>query len=92
MRPIHNEVPPGLRPVMRLGWARLPSAAMRGLARSAGVPRTSVRWRKLGGPYFGNAVGTLLHTGGNATVTIEGTNPEGELHTVVHQPLTEGDR
>ena len=39
--PIHNEVPPGLRPVMRLGWA---PAAERGdaraLARSAGVPRT----------------------------------------------------
>ncbi|MGA3488335.1 alkaline phosphatase D family protein [Micromonosporaceae bacterium DT55] len=86
--PIHNQVPPGLRPVMRLGWARLPSAAVRGLARSAGVPRTSVRWRKLGGPYFGNAVGTLLHTGASAQVTIEGTTSDGTLHKVVQTPLT----
>ncbi len=88
--PIHNQVPAGLRPLMRLGWSSGPSGATRALARSAGVRRPSVRWRKLAGPYFGNAVGTLVHDGRSAEVTIEGTGSEGELREVMHHRLTGG--
>ncbi|MER7456178.1 alkaline phosphatase D family protein [Micromonospora sp. NPDC126480] len=86
--PIHNQVPVGLRPLMRLGWSPGPSGATRALARSAGVRRSPVRWRKLAGPYFGNAVGILVHDGRSAEVTIEGTGSEGELRPVMHHRLT----
>ncbi|SCL20346.1 alkaline phosphatase D family protein [Micromonospora inyonensis] len=86
--PIHNQVPAGMRPLMRLGWSAGPSAAVRALARSAGVRRSPVRWRKLSGPYFGNAVGTLLHRGREAEVTIEGTTSDGALHPVAYRRLT----
>ncbi|GAB3801278.1 alkaline phosphatase D family protein [Micromonospora zhanjiangensis] len=65
--PIHNQVPAPMRPLMRLGWARGPAGALAGLARSAGLPRPPVRWRKVAGPYFGNAVSTLVHAGGGPT-------------------------
>ncbi|WP_434743205.1 alkaline phosphatase D family protein [Micromonospora sp. SH-82] len=86
--PIHNQVPAGMRPLMRLGWAAGPASATRALARSAGVRRPNVRWRKLAGPYFGNAVATLTHRGRAAEVTIEGTSSEGHLRPVAHHRLT----
>ncbi|WP_428961480.1 alkaline phosphatase D family protein [Micromonospora fluostatini] len=87
--PIHNQVPAGMRPLMRLGWAAGPASATRALARTAGVRRPPVRWRKLAGPYFGNAVATLDHSGRGAEVTIEGTTNEGHLRTVAHHHLTQ---
>ncbi|NJP30815.1 alkaline phosphatase D family protein [Micromonospora thermarum] len=89
--PIHNQVPAGLRPLMRLGWSPGPAGATRALARTAGVRRPSVRWKKLAGPYFGNAVATLVHDGRTAQVTIEGTTSDGHLRPVMHHRLT-GDR
>ena len=86
--PIHNQVPAGMRPLMKLGWSPGPAAATRALARSAGVRRPSVRWRKLAGPYFGNAVATLAHTGRQAEVLIEGTTSDGHLREVARQRLT----
>lgn len=88
--PIHNQVPAAMRPLMRLGWSAGPSTAARALARSAGVRRPTVRWKKLDGPYFGNAVGTLVHRARAAEVTIEGTTSDGHLRRVAHQRLTAG--
>ena len=39
-------------------------------------------WRRLAGPYFGNAVSTLRHRGTRAEVTVEGTTSDGELFEV----------
>ncbi|MGC1215215.1 MAG: alkaline phosphatase D family protein [Micromonospora sp.] len=86
--PIHNQVPAGMRPLMKLGWSPGPAAATRALARSAGVRRPSVRWKKLAGPYFGNAVATLTHRGRSAEVVIEGTTSDGHLRTVAQHRLT----
>ncbi|PZG19864.1 hypothetical protein C1I95_10750 [Micromonospora craterilacus] len=86
--PIHNQVPAGIRPLMRLSWARGPAGATRALARTAGVRRSSVKWRKLAGPYFGNAVATLTHAGRVADVMIEGTTGDGQLREVARQRLT----
>ncbi|TCB96149.1 alkaline phosphatase family protein [Micromonospora zingiberis] len=86
--PIHNQVPAGMRPLMRLGWARGPAQATRALARTAGVPRPLVKWRKLAGPYFGNAVATLTHANRTAEVVIEGTTSDGHLRQVAHHHLT----
>jgi hypothetical protein len=80
--PIHNQVPAPMRPLMRMSWSRAGSRAMRGLARSAGLRRPAIAWRRLAGPYFGNAIGTLRHAGGRARVTIEGTTKDGHLRTV----------
>ncbi len=86
--PIHNQVPAGMRPLMRLGWARGPAGATRAQARAAGVPRPTVKWRKLAGPYFGNAVATLTHAGRHAEVIMEGTTSDGHLREVARQRLT----
>jgi hypothetical protein len=80
--PIHNEVPIFLRPAMRFSWSRAAARAVRGLARAAGVPKPPVRWRRLAGPYFGNAIGTLRHERARADVRIEGTTADGELKVV----------
>ncbi|MFG1871852.1 alkaline phosphatase D family protein [Micromonospora arborensis] len=90
--PIHNQVPAGIRPLMRLGWSSGPAGATRALARSAGVRRPRVRWHKLAGPYFGNAVATLTHQGRVAEVTIEGTTSDGHLRPVMHRRLSGADR
>ncbi|GAB4102078.1 alkaline phosphatase D family protein [Micromonospora taraxaci] len=86
--PIHNQVPAGIRPLMKLGWSAGPAGATRALARSAGVRRPSVRWRKLAGPFFGNAVATLTHRGRGADVVIEGTTKDGHLRTVMRRRLS----
>ncbi|BFU42850.1 alkaline phosphatase D family protein [Krasilnikovia sp. MM14-A1004] len=86
--PIHNEVPAPLRPLMRLGWSRAAARAVRGLAKAAGVPRPALRWKRVTGPYFGNAVATLRHTGDQASVVIEGTTKDGRLVDVGHVCLT----
>jgi hypothetical protein len=90
--PLHNQVPAPLRPLMRLGWSPGPSGAVRALARTVGLRRPVVRWRKKAGPYFGNAVATLAHTGPAARVRIEGTTGDGDLRTVAELPLSTGDR
>ncbi|MGW9193357.1 alkaline phosphatase D family protein [Micromonospora chersina] len=88
--PIHNQVPAGMRPLMKLGWNPGPAGAARALARSAGVRRPLLRWKKLAGPYFGNAVATLTHEGRTADVVIEGTTSDGHLRTVARQRLSDG--
>jgi hypothetical protein len=80
--PIHNQVPAPMKPLMRFSWSRLAAKGMRGLARSAGVRRPMLTWRRLAGPYFGNAVSTLRHHGTRSEVTVEGTTPDGELFVV----------
>jgi hypothetical protein len=90
--PIHNAVPAVMKPVMTFGWWRGPSAALRALAKTARVRKPGVRWRKLSGPYFGNAVSTLSVSGATAAVTIEGTTPDGTLTRVAALPLTEPAR
>ncbi|SNT65255.1 PhoD-like phosphatase [Asanoa hainanensis] len=87
--PIHNAVPAVMKPVMTLGWWRGPSALVRALAKTARVRKNSIGWRKLAGPYFGNAVSTLSLSGVSAAVTIEGTRPDGVLTRVASLPLTE---
>jgi hypothetical protein len=80
--PIHNQVPAPMRPLMRFSWSRLAARGTLGLARSTGVERPMLRWRRLAGPYFGNAVGTLRLHGMGAVVRLEGTTKDGALTEV----------
>ncbi|MEV6347276.1 alkaline phosphatase D family protein [Actinoplanes sp. NPDC051851] len=80
--PIHNEVPRPMRPLMRIAWLPPVIRTVRGLAKAFGVPKPAIRWKRLAGPYFGNAVGTLRLDGDEATARIEGTRADGHLHDV----------
>jgi hypothetical protein len=86
--PVHNQLQSYMRPVLRLGWWKAPAAAARALARAARIAPPTVRWRKLAGPYFGNAVSTLVHDGRSARVVIEGTTTGGDLREVAAVDLT----
>ncbi|MDQ1647531.1 MAG: hypothetical protein QOJ50_3715, partial [Cryptosporangiaceae bacterium] len=55
----------------RAGWSRLAAAIARPLARSAGVARLPIRWKRTGGPYFGNLVATLVLDGTSARLEVE---------------------
>jgi hypothetical protein len=90
--PVHNDVPRAIRPAMRFGWNASAARVMRGLARSLGVRRPVVRWRKLAGPYFGNAISQLVHNGRSATVIIEGTRQDKTLTPVATVELRRQDR
>ena len=89
--PIHNQAPAAMRPLIKLCWNPGLALAARALARSAGVRRPTVRWKKLAGPYFGNAVATLEHRGRGAEVVIEGTTSDGHLREVARQRLATVD-
>jgi PhoD-like phosphatase len=80
--PVHNQVPAFLRPLMRFSWSRAAARGVRGLARTAGVRKPGWTWKRLAGPYFGNAISTLRLNGRAATVRVEGTGRDGDLFTV----------
>ncbi|GAA0458348.1 alkaline phosphatase [Paractinoplanes deccanensis] len=80
--PVHNQVPAVMRPLMRFAWSRAAAKGVRGLARSAGVDKPHWRWKRLAGPYFGNAISTLKLAGPRATVRVEGTEKDGTLFEV----------
>ncbi len=86
--PVHNRVPGALRIAFRAAWSGAATRLGQVLCRVVRVPPTRVTWTKLAGPYFGTAVGTLVHTGRSAQVIVEGTNPSGELSGVARVPLT----
>jgi hypothetical protein len=86
--PVHNDVPLAIRPAMRFGWSRSAARLTRAFARTVGQPRPSLRWQKLAGPYFGNAVGVLVHQGRSAHLTLEGTTPDKRLVPVAALALT----
>jgi hypothetical protein len=80
--PVHNEVPVFLRPLMRFSWSRAAAKGVRGLAKAAGVRKPAWSWKRLAGPYFGNAISTLRLSGATATVRVEGTGKDGTLFEV----------
>ena len=89
--PIHNQTPAAMRMLIKLCWNPGLASAARALARCAGVRRPTVRWKKLAGPYFGNAIATLEHRGQSAEVVIEGTTSDGHLGEVARQRLVTVD-
>src|SRR5262249_3168923 len=89
--PIHNQAPAAMRPLLKLCWNPGLAWAARVLAHSAGVRPPTVRWKKLAGPYFGNAIATLEHRGRGAEVVIEGTTNDGHLREVARQRLASVD-
>ena len=90
--PVHNRVPGAIKPLMRSAWHRRGKRIGRVLARRAGAVRPLVSWRKLAGPFFGNAISTLCLDGRSASVTIERTDVDGALIPMARTSLTESAR
>ena len=88
---MHNQAPAAMRALIKLCWNPGLASAVRALAGFAGVQRPAVRWKKLAGPYFGNAVATLEHRGRSAEVMIEGITSDGRLREVARQRLATVD-
>jgi hypothetical protein len=78
--PVHNGLPAAIRAATRLGWSRSAGRLARGLAELAGTPAPSVRWELAAGPFFGNAISTLIHRGGEAYALVEGTDARARLN------------
>jgi hypothetical protein len=87
--PVHNRVPGAIKPLMRSAWHRRGKRIGRVLARRAGAVRPLVSWRKLAGPFFGNAISTLCLDGRSASVTIERTDEKATLVAIARTSLTE---
>ncbi|GGM20227.1 alkaline phosphatase D family protein [Dactylosporangium sucinum] len=80
--PVHNDMPKLIRPAMKFGWNPPAARMMRWAARMFGVRKPVVRWKKLAGPHFGNAVGLLVLQGRSAHVNFQGTRPDKTLGEV----------
>jgi hypothetical protein len=85
--PVHNQLPYVMKPAMRFGWSRVAARIGRGIATAVGAPPTPVRWRKLAGPVYQNAIGELVHESRSATVHIDATKPDKALHRMVAMRL-----
>ncbi|MFH9084502.1 alkaline phosphatase D family protein [Streptomyces sp. NPDC017673] len=86
--PVHNSVPAAMRIGFRVGWSAPARALGRLLARHGRTPRPPVRWRKRGGPWFGNQLMTLTLHGRSAHLRLERTGKEASLDTVHEASLT----
>ena len=86
--PVHNALPGFMKPAMRFSWSRVAAAIGRGVAKAAGLPPPVVKWHRVAGPVYKNAVSELWHDGRDATVTIAGTEPDKLLHRVARVRLT----
>ncbi|MGV9754328.1 alkaline phosphatase D family protein [Streptomyces tricolor] len=86
--PVHNSVPLTMRIGFRVGWSAPARFLGRLLARHGRCPRPPVRWRKRGGPWFGNQLMTLTLDGRSARLRLERTGTEARLHTVHERSLT----
>ena len=93
--PLRNPLGRRFRLATRLAMARPVGWAWRVIARLAGVPAPTLRWRVVRGPRFENQVATLELDGGAASVRIERAAPlvDGgapELVPTIEQRLAPG--
>lgn len=86
--PVHNSVPLMMRIGFRFGWSAAARLLGRLLARHGRCSRPPVRWRKQGGPWFGNQLMTLTLRGRSAHLRLERTGRDATLHTVHEAALT----
>jgi hypothetical protein len=86
--PVHNSIPAYIRVGFRFGWSAVARGLGRRLARHGRCPHPSVKWRKKGGPWFGNQLMTLTLHGRSARLRLEQARADGTLKTVEESPLT----
>jgi phosphodiesterase/alkaline phosphatase D-like protein len=88
--PIRNGLPGAMHIATRLAWSRGAARAALRLARLAGTPDPGLRWELAAGPFFDNAVSTLVHCGRDASVVVEGTDAAARLHPLATVRLHPG--
>jgi len=76
--PLRNALGTRVRARLRLGASRPFAAAMRPVARAAGVPPPAARWRRDGAPVFENHVATLEIDGPDAWLAFDAALPPAE--------------
>jgi phosphodiesterase/alkaline phosphatase D-like protein len=86
--PVHNSVPLSIRLGFRFGWSAVARALGRRFARHGRCARPPVKWRKTGGPWFGNQLMTLTLHGRSARLRLEQARADGSLRTVEESVLT----
>ena len=88
--PLRNPLRRGVRARLRLGGSRPFAAAMRLVARAAGVPRRPARWRRVGPTVFAKHVATVTIDGPRAWVALKAAEPPelgGGLRPVRRAPI-----
>ena len=93
--PVHNSVPLSMRLGFRFAWSAPARLLGRGLARHGRCPRPSVKWRRMGGPWFGNQMMFLTLDGRASRLRLEQAGADGALRVVHDRALTasaDGDR
>jgi hypothetical protein len=74
--PLHNFVPAAMKVTFRVTWSRVTEQIVRALLRlAAKVPRASLSWRRLAGPFFGNEVALLVIEGRHAETVLKRSAP-----------------
>ncbi|MEP9394663.1 alkaline phosphatase D family protein [Gordonia sp. VNQ95] len=86
--PVHNAVPPYVKPMFIAGWSTLLARVTRRWARHAGAPPLPMSWAKVNGPIFGNTIATAGFLGRSARAVFEQPGDDGTLRTVSDVPLT----
>ncbi|NKI43078.1 alkaline phosphatase D family protein [Streptomyces physcomitrii] len=90
--PVHNSVPAYMKAGFRFGWSALGRALGSLLLRHARAPRAAVKWRRTGGPWFGNHLMTLEIQGRSARLRLERARLSGtddrRLETIRETPLS----
>ncbi|MET7472822.1 alkaline phosphatase D family protein [Streptomyces sp. NPDC005648] len=86
--PVHNAVPRAIRVGFRFGWSAVARVLGRRFARHGRCAPTPVKWRRTGGPWFGNQLMTLTLKGRSARLRLEQARGEGVLETVEEATLS----
>ncbi|MBO4260181.1 alkaline phosphatase D family protein [Streptomyces griseorubiginosus] len=87
--PVHNAIPRAMRFGFRFGWSAVARALGRRFARHGRCAPTPVKWRKKGGPWFGNQLMYLALHGRSARLRLEQARVDGELTLVEESVLSE---
>ncbi|HVI37729.1 MAG TPA: hypothetical protein VM684_15960, partial [Gaiellales bacterium] len=92
--PFRNPLGPAERRVVAVTKTGAAAVVVGGLARLAGVPKPSARWRYRAGPTFDNSIGVLELDGRWAGVTIFRAEPgrDGRLRPLHTRVLADGAR
>ncbi|WP_336052685.1 alkaline phosphatase D family protein [Streptomyces sp. CA2R101] len=69
--PVHNSIPGSLQAGFRFGWSRSGRWLGKLLARHGRLARPAVKWRRTGGPWFGNQLMTLTLAGRTARLALD---------------------
>ncbi|MEU0689112.1 alkaline phosphatase D family protein [Streptomyces uncialis] len=90
--PVHNSVPASITWGFRFGWSRPAQALGRAFAGHARSGTRGLKWRKRGGPWFGNQLMTLTLRGRTSVLGLDQAREHAQggarLETVLETELT----